>query len=437
MLVLLFAVAAIIAAAIGFSGRGEYRAMSSEDRCAAVTVVLVAGWPLTMTFFLGPIIVGTPNSPLFPALWYLPSAVAAMVVLTRAVNTRTCRIDIPVALIFMVSAIAVIPLLIGSGSPSDLLRWGLAALLLSIPLLKQRRVSVDSIAWACRATLLLVAVAVLAAILLNPASIEACRTDKCGAPGQVLTSPFAGNGNVLGLSVALLLPFALVNRGTLRCGALVVCVVALGELAGSRTAYIGVAIVVVLTIALRVVSATARRSVLGLGIFATVILSMAPAFLSYGDQAFSFRGSLWNQAKSMIGQNLFLGRGPTAWETYGTTAVYDANYSPHNAWLDMTLSIGLLGVAILVIAIVVKVVLASSRERDVLIIYFCGLLGASTLESLFTPYFLGIIPFAVVLPLLVGPGRMPFTRFTARGRSVADRLHAAPPTETSLIEGAT
>ncbi len=415
-LVYLFAAAALAGAVAGAVPLG-LRALSAEDRRAVVTVVLVTAWPLSWTFLFGPLLVGTPASPLFPLAWYAPAAAMALLSTAAAGNDRGVRIDLPTLLVFATSVLALIAAVAAPKDGSDLLRWGMGFLLV-LPALLKGRVTVAAVAVGCRLALVLTAVAVLVAVLVEPTVVEACRADKCGAAGLVLTSPFAGNGNVLGLSVALLLPFALagaparpggqVRQGGLadlgRSVALTGCVVALGELAGSRTAFIGVGIVVAVHLALRLCSPRLRPSILGVGLFAGLAVSLAPAVLVFGDEAFSFRGELWNQARSMIAESPLLGSGPTAWEKFGRTAVYDANYSPHNGWLDMLVSVGACGTVIVVAAVILKLWLATPDEREDLVVYVCGLLGTSTLEALFVPYFLGITPFAAILLLLVGPG---------------------------------
>ncbi|MGJ0117904.1 O-antigen ligase family protein [Williamsia sp. MIQD14] len=413
MLVIVYATVALVAALAATVRRGEFRALSDENRWAGVAVVLVTGWPMMWTFFLGPLIVGSPTSALFPTLWYLPSAGIAVLIMRNAFNTRGFRVDVPVAIIAAVSALAGAGLLLAGSTVSEIQRWVLAAVILAIAAFKRERVTLAALAWGCRMSLLLIASTIVAAVVGVPGAVGACRTDKCGSAGQALTSPFAGNGNVLGLTVALLLPFALVHRRWPAAAALVLSVVALGELAGSRTALLGVAIVVAMTIALRL--SNARRTVASLGLGLSLALSLAPVLLSYGDEAFSFRGTLWNEAKLLIGRTIVLGQGPAAWERIGTTSVFDSNYSPHNAWLDMTLSVGVAGVALIVAAVALKAFLLTGEERSTLIVFICGLLGISTLESLLTPYFLGILPCTPVLLLLMGPGRLLTPRrFTSR-----------------------
>ncbi|MGZ8176976.1 hypothetical protein ACXVUM_03530 [Williamsia sp. SKLECPSW1] len=430
MTVIVYALVAVIAVLVVTVRRGEFTALGDEDRWAAVAVVLVTAWPMAWTFVFGPVIVSTPASSLFPALWYLPSAVIAVLLLRRAFDSPGFRIDLPVAMIAGVSVLALFPLLLDGGTFSEIQRWVLGGVLLTIPLLKRERVTLAALAWAARASLLVIAITVLVAVTVVPGAVGSCRTDKCGSAGEALTSAFAGNGNVLGLAVALLLPFALVGRRWPHVIALLVAVVALGELAGSRTALIGVGIVTLMTVALR--TSSAHRAIHLIGLLASLGLSLLPVLLSYGDEAFSFRGTLWNEAKLLIGRHLVLGAGPAFWERLGTTSVYDANYSPHNAWLDTTLSVGVAGVIVIVGAMALKAFLLEGEERSVFIVAVCGLLGISTLESLMTPYFLGILPCVPVLLLMIGPGRL----LVPRRIGLPRRRHPAPEPARLETEGA-
>ena len=411
-MVILYAVLAVaIIGASAYPFIAGYAELDDENRLAVIGTVAITAWPPIMTFFLGPILLGGPSSALFPSLWYAPALAVLVITLARNVNRPGLTIDLPVALILTVSASALFPILAGHGK-SDLLRWGLGATLLLLTLTKGTGVSVAAVALGCRIALVSISVSVLAAILLNPAIVVACREDKCGSAGRVLTSDFAGNGNVLGLTVALILPFAVVGVAWYRAAGFVVGVLLIGELAGSRTAFIGVGIVVAMHFALRVARGRMRSAVLGIGLVSALLLSLAPAALRYGDASFSYRGMLWNNGKQMIAQRPFIGHGPLAWEHFGLTTIFDANYSPHNAWLDMTVSVGIWGVVVVVGAVMLKLFLVSRAEREVLIVYLCGVIGACTLESLFVPYFFGIIPFTAILPLYVGPGRLAFEKFS-------------------------
>jgi hypothetical protein len=243
-------------------------------------------------------------------------------------------------------------------------------------------------------------------MLVNSANtLEPCRPDKCSFVGRVITSPFSGNGNLLGLSLVLLMPFAVYRQSFYRTAALILGIGLTADLAGSRTAEAGIALAVVLMIAVRTWPAM-RRPILITGVAAALVISLIPAVIPFNDERFTFRALLWNEGRWLIGHDPILGSGPFAWASFAESSIqHDANYSPHNGWLDAIGSIGLSGLVIMVIAVALKVYFSRRDEADILLVYFATLLALSTLESVYVPYNLGIVMFACVLPFLFGVNR--------------------------------
>lgn len=424
IVVIVYAVVALILSAVATLPVGEFRRFSVDEKYAIVTIVLGSAWPMICTFLVGPLLVGSPDSVLFPGLWYLPAAVMVLLIIGRNVNRRDCVVDLPVVLLMTLAPISLLGLTAGHLTPSTLMRWGLAVLLLCGVVLKGQPISLAAVACGCRLALLSTAASVVLAIFLSPGIVTDCRVDKCGSAGLVLTSPFAGNGNILGLSVVLMLPLAMFGTSWWRAAMLIPAVVLLGELAGSRTAFIGLAATVVTFACYRLAVPRMRSAVLGVCLLGALALSLAPAVLVYGDGAFSYRGALWNDAKSMIAESPVMGHGPVAWEHLNTSSLFVANYSPHNAWLDFGVSVGIWGIVVVVAAIALKIVLLQGEERAAIIVYVTCVVATSTLESVFVPYFIGIAPFAVIIPMFVGPGRIvidkeKMTMFSNKGRPSA------------------
>lgn len=421
-MVVLFAIAAVLCAGIGAKGSVKFHEFSGEDRLAIVTIISISAWPTTWTFLLGPALLGGVSTVLFPFIWYLPPMLLVIPIVARNLNQPRATLDLPAVLMASVTIFSLLALL-EAHHPSELLRWAMCCVLAGLVVIKGNRITLGAVAYACRVAILIITVAVLIAIVLVPSVVTDCRIDKCGAAGRVLTSPFAGNGNVLGLTIALLLPFALSNTRVLQALGLTAAVIFTAELAGSRTAYIGIGFVVVMSFLLRVVQGRARTYVLVVGLVGALGVSLFPAVMISDDSSYSYRGALWNDAKEFISGHLMFGRGPTFWEIYGQSSVYDANYSPHNGWLDTVLSVGLVGTLVIVAAVALKVFVSAPPEREAVIIYFSGILGISTLESIFVPAFFGIVPCIAVLPFFVGPGRVPFRRFEPP--SFTDRFNRA------------
>ncbi|GAA3700028.1 O-antigen ligase family protein [Gordonia hankookensis] len=406
---LTFAVAAVVIVLIAVVPFPRPADFDGEELRVIVFVVAITAWPMAWTFLFGPMFLGGPGSHFFPFIWFAPAMCVAVVILAANVNAPACRVRIPVVLLMTLLPMSLLPL-VNDGRGGEVLRWGVWVVLMLAVLTTGRGVRLSAVAVGCRIGVLLTAPSIAVAVVCEPDVVVAnCRVDKCGLAGHAITSPFSGNGNVLGLTLALMLPFALAGTRVGRAAMLVLASALLADLAGSRTALLGIAVVTVLHFALRVAYGRMRDVILALGLFSTLTISLMPAVLVYGDEAFALRGVLWNRAKAMIVDFPLFGQGPTAWEHFGFSSIIKANYSPHNAWLDMGVSVGLWGILVVVGSAVLLVCLASRRERETLIVYFCVLLAISTLESVFVPYFLGIVaPFAALLPFFVGRGDSAF-----------------------------
>lgn len=377
----------------------------ASRRVAALTVLLTA-WPLSCTFLFGPLVFGASTPAYYPVIWFGPAMVTSFTILVRNLNERGSRPHVPAMMIGSVSALTLLAVVLTPKNSSDTIRWAMAAVLLSGTLFAAERVSAEAIAVGCRLALAAVSGAILVAVIANPAVVTDCRADKCGIAGRVLTSPFAGNGNILGLYAAMLLPFALYRATPIKAVLSGLGVVAVCELAGSRSALIGVAVVAIGYALLLVCDTSRSRMTAMIGLLAAcTAASLVPAVIRYGDEAFTFRGALWNQAKDFIAARPVFGSGPTAWERFGLTSVADANYSPHNLWLDMAVSVGVWGLGVVAAAMIVLIVRSDAEDREAILLYLCGVLAIGTLESLFIPYFVGIAPFVALLPLFIGGRR--------------------------------
>ncbi|MCV7421962.1 O-antigen ligase family protein [Mycobacterium yunnanensis] len=420
----LMATLAVGLAAYAFGRNAGWSDFSAHERHVAVYVVLIVGWPQVWTFFVGPEMWSTAEGAgfLYPTLWYLPGFVFAVVYFGRHVFTRATRFDIPAMVQYSTLLIALVFIALGPMSRSDVAKLAIPMGLLLVTLVKPSEIRGSIVVGlGCRASLLLITGSVLAAVVLNPGRVlEPCRIDKCSLAGQTLTSPFAGNGNILGLAVVMIVPFAVAQLDLRGAMATLASVVATIELAGSRTAEIGIITAAVLVLAIWSWPAQ-RRAILLLGACVALAFSLVPAIYPFGGTEFTFRGALWSEARQVIAQHPILGSGPNTWFVMRLTSIYDLNYSPHNGWLDVTLSIGLSGVIVLAAAVVLKLLTSEDDERDVLLLYLATLFSVSALESVYVPYILAILPSTCVLPFLGGPGRPMWRRNVQEGSTHLSR----------------
>lgn len=403
--VVLMISAALVLCSVGVLPGSRVRDLSRYERFIACYVLLVVAWPLAWTYLAGPLL-WSEVTDFNPALWFFPALAAASGYFIHTLIAARAQLDIAALLQFSLIGVSAVLVAFDGLEFDDLVHVGSAAVLLLPTLVKPVPIRMAAIAVGCRISVLLIIASVWIAVIFNSAvTLEACRADKCSIAGQVVTSPFSENGNLLGLSLALLLPFVIYERSSYRAVSLVIGMALCADLAGSRTAEAGIVLAVVLATAVWAWP-SARRSILIAGLAAGLLLSRIPAVIPFNDEQFTFRAILWNEGRQLFAQNPIFGSGPFAWTTFGESSVrHDANYSPHNGWLDVVVSIGLSGLVVMLIAIALKVLTCRHADADVLLLYFAILLTLSTLESVYVPYSFGIVPFACVLPFLVGGGR--------------------------------
>jgi exopolysaccharide production protein ExoQ len=382
----------------------KFGGFTRDEKFVASYLLFLIAWPLIWTYTFGPLIHLKPSGALYPVIWFFPAMLTGAVLFIRAVRLPGFRIDLAALLQFSLSIICLGMLAFSGFSLNNLIHLTVAMLFALPTLVKTSRIRLDAISWSCRVSVLVVISFVWLATLVNRQIVVGeCRADKCSVAGLVITSPFSDNGNLLGLSLVMLLPFAIYRNGFARTALMVIAIVVTADLAGGRTAEAGL----VLTIPTLIATwawPNMRRQILVAGLAIATVVSLIPAVIPFNNDQFVGRAMLWNEGRQLIGYHPILGSGAFAWTVFGKSAIGDANYSPHNGWLDTVLAVGLSGLAVLVIAVLLKMYSSRRGELDVLLLYFANLLIISTLESVYVPYNLGIIAFAGVLPFLIGIG---------------------------------
>lgn len=378
-------------------------------------LVALTAWPVIVIYAVAPAVWSSADAagPIFAVLLYGPAAGLSVAAALRAIGTHGFRIDQSAAILGLLTMYACAAMVIdGSGR---IINIGMSMALLVGFVFRYRSFGLDDVARAARIALVVTAAVLLVSVLFNSSRVVgACRIDKCTDLGAVLTSPFAGNGNLAGITITALLPFAVYRLPMWRVLAAVAGVGLIGMLAGSRTAFGGIAVAGALGIVLAMPSITTRvrNLVLGLALVASTVYSLFPLYVGYTNSDYSLRGYLWNQALREIPDQWFFGHNPAFWVESGSSLLFKANYSPHNGWLEMLLAVGVWGVGLVILAAVVKVVQTpDSTTRAYLLAYFSTILALSSLEAVYVPYFLGIAPFAALLPyFLYQHNRFPVSR---------------------------
>ncbi|MBD0864083.1 O-antigen ligase family protein [Gordonia sp. zg691] len=362
----------------------------------------ITAWPVIVIYAAAPAIWASADAagPIFAVLLYGPAAGLSVAAALRAIATHGWRIDHSAAILGLLMVYACAAMVIdGSGR---IINIGMSMAMLVGFIFRYRSFGLDDVARAARIALVVTSASLLISVAFNSSRVVgACRIDKCTDLGAVLTSPFAGNGNLAGITITALLPFAVYRIAMWRVLAAVGGVALIGMLAGSRTAFGGIAVAGFLGVLLAIPSVTPRlrNLLLGLAVVASAVYSLFPLYIGYTNADYSLRGYLWNQALREIPDQWFFGHNPAYWVESGASLLFKANYSPHNGWLEILLSVGVWGVGLIILAAVVKVVeIPDGTTRAYLLAYFSTILALSSLEAVYVPYFLGIAPFAALLP---------------------------------------
>lgn len=367
--------------------------------------VSITAWPVIMIYAVAPVIWASAETagPAFAVLMYGPAATFSIIATLRAILYSTGKVDYSAAILGMLLVYAGTAMVVdGSERMINLI---MAALLFVGFIFRYRSFELQQVADSARTALILTSAALALSVAFNSATVlGACRIDKCTELGAALTSPFAGNGNLAGILVTALLPFAMYRLSVVKIIAAVLGVALIGMLAGSRTAYGGIAVAGVLGILLALAPQVprVRNLILGSGLIAAVAYSAFPLYIGYSTSDYSLRGILWDHARLEIPDQWFFGHNAAYWVESGTSQLFKANYSPHNGWLEILLSVGVFGTVLIVIAAVVKVLsLPTSETRAYVLTYLITMLVLSSLEAVYVPYYLGIAPFAAILPYFI------------------------------------
>lgn len=400
-LALVILVAAAIAIVIAL---GDPRAfIRAQNGFLATWVFLIAAWPIIVIYLVGPLIWVSAEQagPLNPALQYLPAALCSVVAVVRSWRAPAVEISAAAALIgslYLFAAVAV-----WFSGLAQLLNFLIAATLFVGVVLKHEITDLRQISLACQLSLMVTILAITLAATVNSAGVLAnCRVDKCGVTTVALTSPFAGNGNVLGMATALLVPFACAVLPLWRSIALFAGVGALQLVALSRTAIFAFALVSLALVLMKLVRTPQAQLRVAIGVLlAAFVASVYPLFVTFSGSSFSYRGYVWQAARDSIAQAPVFGHGPSHWFIVAQSALFDANYSPHNGWYDLLVAVGVWGVTIIIVGVTLQLFSTSTRALPYLIVYYACVLAINTLESVYVPYFFGIAPFAALLPLML------------------------------------
>jgi O-antigen ligase len=252
---------------------------------------------------------------------------------------------------------------------------------------------------------MLAAASGLLAVLRNDAAFVVPCQDACSGLGFTGILP---NEDLLGIALAVSIPFAFLGfRGSTRY-ALALYLGAMAIATGSRTATITAAIVLLALLFVRprldaLRRAPGRAAVAWLLLAAALIVSVYIPQRDWDPSALTDRPALWNVASDYIGDSPWFGYGPDRWATLAESSEIPraAQRSAHNQWMDVLFVAGIVGAALFA-AMVAAMLLSSGRGRTGVALTAATILMIGTTEGVWSIGNLDLISFSLVGLILTG-----------------------------------
>ena len=207
---------------------------------------------------------------------------------------------------------------------------------------------------------------------------------------QLMAGPF-GQSNVLGLALAVTIPFAfLFKRVAVRLGAVALIGFFL-VLSGSRSALLGVAAAFAIGVVIAMIRGRFLSGAVALiGAVGLLTVSLWLPLTTTNPQAFTQRGSIWMISRSMWGRSdgaLLFGNGLGYYGIGGHFALYDhgsPTYHGHNEIVSIMTTSGLATVAAFLLVLTIAFVGALKRRgfgRRAVLVSLLVLLGCGIAET--------------------------------------------------------
>lgn len=378
-------------------------------------------WPILMKASLGSFLFAdalADGRASYTLIVYGPAAIMGVIAFAHRLTAPGARVFGAGLIVVLAQAFVLPQVVFGEEQPTAVL----IAIAMTLPIAMRSRSSIALWAWVqhARVALTVVAGSVLIVALLSPGLIiGACRLDKCSLFGETVISPITNNGNFLGVAAALIFPLTLARAGFWRSVVLAAGSLVLVEVSGSRSALIAMAVVIGAVL----ISTVTRRSGLGvaLALTGTLAATAVTALVQFPSTFATYRGGLWTRARDLLLGNEFFGLGPTYWSRNEQEISMFPNYSPHNVWLELAVSGGVLMVAVVVVAGWWSVRTVPPIPRPHFLLLIVAVLAVGVLEAPLAPAKLGLAPFALLLPLMVASG------YPVRSRVPSSSSPLGPP----------
>ncbi|WP_309127648.1 O-antigen ligase family protein [Microbacterium sp.] len=209
----------------------------------------------------------------------------------------------------------------------------------------------------------IVSVGSLVLALFWPAAWQ--QNDEKGFLGEDVLAGAFSQMNVLGIALAVLLPFALLLRTrTMRWTVMVASVLTL-FLAASRTSLIAAGISVLVMLVLRVQKqAVARTATIWMAAGAVIVMVILLPLITDDRGAFTSRGAIWINTRGFAAESWATGHGLETFRFGGP--LYQVTHMPaahaHNLFLHYVAMMGLLGLVTLVVLVLPAVRAAANAS---------------------------------------------------------------------------
>jgi hypothetical protein len=235
------------------------------------------------------------------------------------------------------------------------------------------------------------------------------------------------NEDLLGVSLALTIPFAYIGfRGRGRVW-LSLYVAAMTVATGSKTAVVGaLASILLLSIVRPRLDARVSRRWAGITVSALLAAALVSAVVPlhrWSPTSLSDRGQLWSVARQYISRSPWVGYGPDRWSQLASSSEIplSGERSAHNLWMDVLFASGAIG-AILLGVMLAVMVRSSGRARVAVCVTLITVLLLGTAEGTWQIGAFDTMSFSLLAAILLGDpeGFSRSGRPTHAGRAVAD-----------------
>lgn len=251
------------------------------------------------------------------------------------------------------------------------------------------------------ASVLLLTVLILLAVLIPNQLIGPCRFDKCSLWGESLGA--VGTGNALGLMLAILGPITVAFSARLvpTLGILIGSYV-LVDLTSSRSAIVAWGVGAVLVLAFFVSRRMSALWPIGAATSVVAAAAVAIPLVSWSEGSFTGRSELWARSVELFYGSPWFGYGASFWVGQHATNDLFANYATHNLFSEMLVSGGAVGALLLILAVLFALNGTPGTPISTVALLVAGVWIASSLtEVVAAPGRVYLFPGALVFVFLI------------------------------------